>query len=88
MGNVEEDMPGVVLAMNSLHEDRRSGVDDVEGESNREAVKRGSMKLVEMAEGDNTIENFPLFAHILENLKVLDFADCEELSGTLVELVW
>ena len=80
MGNVEEDMRGVVLAMNDLTKDWRSGVDN---NANREEVKRGSLKLMEMTGGgDNTIENFPQFAVILEALKVLDFSNYIQLSGT------
>ena len=79
VGNVEEDMPGVVLAMNDLSKDWRPGDDK---NPNREEVKRGSLKLMEMTGGDNTIENFPQFALILETLKVLDFSDCTQLRGT------
>ena len=79
VGNVEQDMPGVVLAINDLTKDWRSGVDN---NANREEVKRGSLKLMEMTGGDNTIENFPQFALILETLKVLDFSDCTQLRGT------
>ena len=77
VGNVEEDMRGVVLAMNDLSKDWRPGDDKI---SNR--VKSGSVKLMEMTGGDNSIENFPHFAHILEALKVLDYSDCKQLSGT------
>merc|ERR1712227_548149 len=82
VGNVEEDMPGVVLAMNDLSKDWRPGDD----KTNCEEVKRGSLKLMEMTGGDNSMENFPQFAHILEALKVLDYSDCNQLSGDLQAL--
>ena len=72
-------MPLVVLAMNDLSKDWKPGDDK---NPNREEVKRGSLKLIEMTGGDNSMENFPQFSHILEALKVLDYSDCEELSGT------
>ena len=79
VGNVEQGMLEVVLAINDLTKDWRSGVDN---NANREEVKRWSLKLMEMTKGgDNTIENFPQFALILETLKVLDYSDCEQLRG-------
>ena len=77
VGNVEEDMPLVVLAMNDLSKDR------IPGDDNKE-VKRGSLKLMEVAGGDNSMENFPQFAHILEALKVLDYSGCTNLTGQSV----
>ena len=81
VGNVEEDMPGVVLAMNDLSKDWRPGDDK---NPNREKVKRGSLKLMEMTGGDNSMENFPQFSHILEALKVLDYSGCSKLTGQSV----
>ena len=75
--NVEEDMSRVVLAMNDLSKDR------IPGDDNKE-VKRGSLKLMEVAGGDNSMENFPQFAHILEALKVLDYSGCTNLTGQSV----